>query len=529
MSFRSVGMIEHVVIPERQSFGLVRVFVELQQGDKGPPSGVLMLAPEGMDEGEEPMKTPRGGWTLSASPIEYDLQGWRLGKRYQAFASRNASRASLVMVHNADKSEDMDYEVRIKCANEFLPCPQPDMETECMGRGECKEERCACDESFAGIGCEVEGLEPLQLEESRAIDGHRAGEWRHFSVDIGNGKKSSSAVVTLVREAGDPVLFAKRAEEGFDPLGPPAVEDFTGHAGRDGFLARQLQHNVTVRAEQSATSGKAYVSVYNVARHLGNVDASYRLKVEAGRSCPFKCNGHGTCVSGQCQCDEGYAGPLCQGRVQQLRLDGTPQSLEGSDAVSPGEWRFLKVDLTGFRFDSGAPRKMLILDVERRGPSGSLILLMGLDQFPSLATFSSRSDAYMLADNEGFKGTREYRVDGGYLRNNSKVIPVGSCDALPSHSPLCGLAGRDWRVQRSLCSWEDLRVRRLVFARHCNDSASWICVWLRLVPIRVSWRFCCSYGLHCLGWLPIIRSAIPSRPFPTSAAAERPSTSGATP
>ena len=109
------------------------------------------------------------------------------------------------------------YQLRASCSQQQA-CPAPSMgqtpadPPACSGNGACAANgTCACATGWGDLGCDVV-VSPLA---PGAPEAHTlaANGWMYWEITL--GQDAAALTVQLTRSAGDPVLFLKRADRGF--------------------------------------------------------------------------------------------------------------------------------------------------------------------------------------------------------------------------------------------------------------------------------------------------------------------------
>lgn len=220
---------------------------------------------------------------------------------------------------------------------------------------------CLCDAGFGDYGCQYRTYELLPNAWYN-VKSLQADSWQHFKYVAmgaeGHTERSDNmrrdVIVELVRERGDPVLFAKRIMDGSVTNGLPNLSDFTDYSDKSSFVNRENYHYIIFEDVSMGVDNPDmfYVSIFNNNAHLEE-NAVFQLRVrevtyrvpgtQEDFLCGNDCGGQskGTCRQpGQCQCRAGYSGKLCQGIMQNLEIQQTY-----SGFLAPGEIHYFRIEI----------------------------------------------------------------------------------------------------------------------------------------------------------------------------------------
>jgi len=302
------------------------------------------------------------------------------------------------------------YKIRASC-HSIAPCPAPLLDSSSMPkvcsetgtceRGflvdttgqapaelaqQCTETRCSCRGTWGDVGCDV-AVERLVPGDRLSVNDHSVRVWNYYQVVLST--PVSAMLVELQRDRGDPVLFVKEKSQGYVSGGVPTVSDYKEFADSDGFRSRSNYH---YRLLTNIGAGTYYVAVFNNDIYLRET-ATYRIRVQVSPSraesplCPLNCSyPQGVCQDipdgislttsdFQCKCAEGYAGSMCEGRLESL---GINKRMSG--VLWPGQWIFFELDLNGA--SNSALSSGLFIHLSKNG--GYPVLVSKKDTIPSL-------------------------------------------------------------------------------------------------------------------------------------------------
>ena len=231
----------------------------------------------------------------------------------------------------------------------------------CSGssHGTCRDDgiSCECALRFTGDGCETM-LSPL------AFDSPMTGfvsdnSWNYYHFQISG---SGAVIVNVVQDSPsmDCDLYIRYAEE-------PTR------------LAYDYRHNsfetdMTIEVEDPESGDDYYIGVF------GYKECSYTLTTQMSQECPEKCEEHGSCHNGRCDCNDGWAGDDCSVEATVLQLAAPLKE----EKVVNGEWRY-------YSFEAVKGYDVIVLLRELGDDIGSVWLYQARDQFPSLG-YSDNSD-----------------------------------------------------------------------------------------------------------------------------------------
>ena len=187
---------------------------------------------------------------------------------------------------------------------------------QCSGstHGTCSNGQCACVSSYSGAYCQQANF---NMASSVTYLGYvDQGAWNYYRVSA----LSSQNVLLSMLETGsnsDCDLYVKAGRN-------PTRYDYD-YAD----LTNQANSSVTIPDPGSTLW---YVGIY------GFLPCSYQIRGILTTSCPNGCSGHGTCSSGTCFCNPGYAGQDC-GQTNPSLSSG--QTI--TDSVANGQWKYYSI------------------------------------------------------------------------------------------------------------------------------------------------------------------------------------------
>lgn len=383
--------------------------------------------------------------------LYYDLRSYRLQQSFHAvrvpqLSEHHSLNSKQLGVVDAI-SNNGNITLQALCDPKNV-CPQASFDgPECSGRGACKGACCKCDDGALGPACEQDvqssGMRQLSLgEEFEEVDVPVNGSI-FFNVSAADVALQKELLVEMKRiqsnsdpafMAGDPLLIAQRAYEGFLPGGLPQIEDFPTHGDTVAFNARRMQHAKRVEKADPPTdscdlSADALIAVYNLDGFVaenGPAKVGIRARLADG-NCPFNCNSddvsniacgpEGTCSS--CA-SEDAAGPYCIGVRQLHEPDGSFVEL---DKIETGKMAFVEINLGNYDLSDMKSKqtKYLLLRFIKRSSTGVLVSMRRMDGIPTLS--GEGEDETSLITTDAFKNeVKDERVYGRYLQGHDKLV-----------------------------------------------------------------------------------------------------------
>jgi hypothetical protein len=163
-------------------------------------------------------------WDIIPQQALFDTMGYELSRPYMRIqAAFNASKPWFVSLSNLDiwTSGALDFQIRASCAAQ-PQCSAPDLgaggaaPVPCSGRGSCLASgACTCEAGSGDVGCDAK---VAQMAWGAAeLHTLSSNDWMYWQLEVGE-EGAQAIMVQLERWAGDPVLFLKPKDGGFEVL-----------------------------------------------------------------------------------------------------------------------------------------------------------------------------------------------------------------------------------------------------------------------------------------------------------------------
>lgn len=176
----------------------------------------------GMASGMLPNATYGGtasAWTITPPYAVFDTKGYELSRPYMHVQSAyNATAPWFVSLQNLNQWTNcrLEFQIRATCAQQPM-CPAPVLSSQtapvaCSGKGACQGDgSCVCDPGSGDVGCGAKTpVLPPGSEEQHTLS---SADWMYWQLEV--TQDGAAITVQLNRTSGDPVLFLKPSDLGF--------------------------------------------------------------------------------------------------------------------------------------------------------------------------------------------------------------------------------------------------------------------------------------------------------------------------
>lgn len=349
-------------------------------------------------------------------------------QRAVALAATAVVLAMLAVAHVAlaRSASDLSLDSLVGVVN---PCP-----ANCSyPQGQCAGDHCACAATFAGADCSY----TVQVASFGAIYAGtlQPALWSYYSFVAPTNKVQVKINMYRTSAGGDPDLFVKVGD-------PPTSTrydfgDFSVTAEHAVILQTTGGDSTTHPLQPGATY---FVGI----KAYGNTATTFSLHIDAF-DCINDCSGHGTCVSNQCQCADGYMLTDCS----ELNHPLTLPSDRFTGVIEPFDLEYFSFDVNAMFGEANAD---YYVQVNRTTTStfGYIEIYMRYGQLPDTQTYdyqaanSANTNIVKICSSGLYQGTWFIAIRNYGFQNANyslKARTVANCPNLCSGHGVCSPSG----------------------------------------------------------------------------------------